>query len=319
MGTIGGVTHLYACVAAIALFAAIGAAPPQDRPDRRITIPALVSAVAFAPDGETIVAWDPGGFSRWNIQRGRMTQREQVFAKACGRAAVLPRSDDGRTIGANCKGKLVLFEVATARALGEWQSAQKRIPVVFTASPDGRLVATVMAGALSTVDVADQKGAAAAPPLDNQQEVELLTFSSSASHLGVGSVGSVKLWGLPGGRLLHSINGGPAHTFHPDGSSVAAVQDGAAALFAVADGTRIRSFEGAASQLRFSSDGRWVIGWTNQQVIIWETATGKQRLVLKGHEFVGVAMSADGARIATISLERRGEAAASLVEIWRLP
>jgi WD40 repeat protein len=71
--------------------------------------------------------------------------------------------------------------------------------------------------------------------------------------------------------------------------------------------------------VRFSPDGRLLAGWTNQRVIVWDAATGAQRLVLTSDEFSGAAISPDGRQLATLSLERRGEGTSSLIAVWRLP
>jgi hypothetical protein len=78
----------------VAVLSAIVIAVPlaQERPIRRVTIPALITALAFSADGKSVVAWDPAGWSSWDAESGRRTGREPVLAKACGRVATLPRS-----------------------------------------------------------------------------------------------------------------------------------------------------------------------------------------------------------------------------------
>src|SRR5688572_13719346 len=94
--------------------------PPADRPVRATSTRALVHAVAVAPDNATVVAWDSGGFAKWNPETGKTVDRQPVIGKACaGRGVpVLPRSEDGRTIAVNCAGKLSFFDMATGEARG---------------------------------------------------------------------------------------------------------------------------------------------------------------------------------------------------------
>jgi uncharacterized protein with WD repeat len=71
--------------------------------------------------------------------------------------------------------------------------------------------------------------------------------------------------------------------------------------------------------VRWGGDGRYVIGWTNQQVIVWNAATGSQVLVLKAELFAAAAVSPDGNRLATVTTELRGEAPGSTIAVWNLP
>lgn len=292
---------------------------PQQRPVRRVSIPALITAAAFAPDSQSITAWDPSGFSRWDMSRGRNTAREAAFRKTCERAAVIPRSDDGSVVGVTCRGKLALFEMATGRPVGEWQPREGRIPAIFTAAPDGAHIAAVMAGALTSIEVSAPKSSAT-QVLKSEQEIERLAFSPSGRELAVATVGGVQLWELPDGRLRHTIPGGPAMAFHPDGKTIALSRDGGVALVDVVSGAVTATLQGSVAQLRFGPNGGTLVGWTNQQAIVWNVASKAQRLVLKADdEFVTAAISRDGTHLATVNLERRGEASASILSIWRLP
>lgn len=289
----------------------------QQRPLRRVSIPALVTAIAFAPDGKSLTVWDPSGLSRWDAQRGRNTTRETVFRKTCGRSAVIPRSDDGIVVGANCRGRLVLFETATGRPVGEWQPREGRIAASFAASRDGSRLAAVMAGALTAIELPKSPDVQL---LKGEQEVERLAFSSSGRELAASTVTGIQLWELPAGQLRRTIPGGPAFAFRPDGRIIAVPSDGGVALVDLVSGELTATLQGSIAQLRFSPDGKSLVGWTNQQAVVWDIASRSQRVVLTADdEFVTAAISPDGTQLATINLERRGEGSASILAIWRLP
>jgi WD40 repeat protein len=305
-------------LAAALLVAIVVSAAAQERPVRRIVIPALVTAIAFAPDGETLVAWDPAGWSRWDAASGRQRDREAVIAKTCQRVSVLPRSEDGRVIAAQCRDRLVFFDVATGRALGERRLPEKTTAAVYTASLDGKATAIVMAGATDTVRLGDLAGGTETE-VKVGSEVEQLLLAANAARLTVGSWRGVEIRETPGGKLLRSLEGQAAHAMSADGKTVAVLGGQGAVLFDAESEERIRDLEGRVSHLRFSPDGRLLVGWTNQRVVVWDGASGAQRLVLTSDEFVSAAVSPDGRQLATVSLERRGEGTSSLIAVWRLP
>lgn len=305
-------------IAAVLLALTSASSAAQERPVRRISIPALVTAIAFAPDGKTLVAWDPAGWSRWDATSGRQLKREAVIAKLCERAAVLPRSDDGRVVGAQCRDRLLFYDLATTGQLGERRLPENTSAAVYAASPDGKASAVVIAGATDTVRLGDLAGTAETE-VKVGSEIEQLTLTAATGILTVGSWRGVEVRQLPDGRLLHTLDGHASHAVSADGRIVAAVHPGGARLFDPQTGQAVRELEGRVSHLRFSPDGRLLVGWTNQRVVVWDAETGAQRLVLTSEEFVYAAVSPDGRQLATASLQRRGEGASSLLAVWRLP
>lgn len=291
----------------------------QERPIRRVTIPALITSVAFAPDGRSIVAWDPAGWSTWDAESGRRTGREPVLAKACGRVATLPRSEDGRTIGVSCDGRLILFDVASTKAVGEWKLGEKQTPILFTASQDGSLAAAVIAGATGTVEVSDRSGGKPTAMLTTPDEVEHVAFAPGGKAIGTGGITGVRLWSLPDGKQTAQVEGRSTFAYSPDGQVIAVARPAGAAVLDATTGAVRRELQGPATLLRFSGDGRRLAGLNNQQVVVWDADTGAQRLVLKAEEFIAVALSADGLQLVTLSRELRGESTGSTIAIWRVP
>ena len=309
--------HTFAAASALVALAAV-VVPAQERPVRRINIPALITAVAFSPDGKSVIAWDPAGWSSWDAETGRRTGREPVLGKACKRIATLPRSEDGRTIGANCDGRLVIFDAATTASVGEWKLGPKDTPIVFTASPDGALAGMVIAGLTGTLQVMDRSGGTIAR-LTTPEEVEQASFAPDPKLAATGGITGVRLWSLPDGKETVRIEGGSSHAFSPDGQVVAVARARGAVLADAATGSIRRELQGPSTHLRFSGDGRRVAGLNNQQVVVWDTDTGTERLRLKADEFLSMALSADGLRLLTLSRELRGESIGSTIAIWRVP
>lgn len=305
-----------AAVLTILISAAISA--QEQKPARRFSIPALVTTAVFAPDGATIVAWDPGGWSSWDAASGNRRGREPVIGKGCERTAALPRSADGRVIAAQCKDTLFFFDAATGRLIGDRPVAQNQTAAMYTASANGSAIAVVRAGAMNTVTV----GTIAAGPSSDVKvdgEVEDLSLSASGDRLSIGTIKGVEVRESPGGKLLRTFAGRPAHALSGDGRLLAIASDRGAQIFDVDTGNRVAEVEGRVSSLRFSPDGKRLVGWTNQRAITWDATTGAQQLVLKSDEFVDAAISPDGTRLVTVSLDRRGESTSSVLAVWRLP
>lgn len=297
---------------------AVGASAQEQKPLRRFSIPTLVTTAAFAPDGATITAWDPGGWSSWDAASGNRKGREPVIGKGCERTSALPRSADGRVVAAQCKDRLFFFDAATGRVLGERPVAENQTAAMYTASANGNVVAIVRAGATNTVMLS---GIAAGPSTDLQvdAEVEELSFSSSGHRLSIGTIKGVEIRESPGGKSLRTFEGRASHSLSGDGRLLAVASERGAQIFAVESGERQGTVEGRVSSLRFSPDGKRLIGWTNQRVVVWDAATGAQQLILKSDEFVDASISPDGTRLVTVSLERRGESTSSMLAVWRLP
>ena len=298
---------------------AVAVSATQDqRPIRRFSVPALVTTAVFAPDGATITLWDPGGWSSWDAASGNRKGREPVIGKGCERTSALPRSTDGRVVAAQCKDRIFFFDAATGRALGERQATEKQTAAMYTASADASVIAIVRAGTTNSVSVG---GIAPGPTTDFQVdgEIEQLSLSSSGHRLTIGTIKGVEVRELPGGKVLRTLAGRASHALTVDGRLVAIASDRGAQIVDLDSGERVAQTEGRMSSLRFSPDAKRLIGWTNQQVIAWDTTTGAQQLVLKSDEFVDAAVSPDGTRLVTVSLDRRGDGTTSVVAVWKLP
>lgn len=305
-------------VGAIVIAAGTAGAAQEQRPIRRFDVVALVTTAVFAPDGATLTLWDPVGWSSWDAASGNRKGREPVIGKSCDRTLALPRSGDGRVVSAQCNDRLLFFDAATGRSLGERRLAEKQTAAMYLASVDGSVSAIVMAGATNRVSVGGVPSGPATE-LQIEGEIEQLSLSASGHRLAVGIVTGVEVRESPAGTLLHTFPGRAAHALSADGRLLAVASDRGAQIFNVESGARVAGVEGRISYLRFSPDAKRLIGWTNQRVTVWDVASGAQQLVLKSDEFVEASASADGARLATVTLNRRGETTTSVVAVWRLP
>ena len=296
-------------------------AQSPDRPIRTTATRALVYFVAFAPDNTTVVAWDAAGFGRWNPETGKTVERQPVIGKACidHRAPLIPRSEDGRTVAANCAGKLVFFDLVSGTPRGEYKFAAGQTPAIYTQSPDGAAIAIVPAGILSTIHVIDTKTGGRRATIQNEQEVQQLTFSPSGGVLAAGAVDGVRLWQTTDGKLLHSVAGGTFHTFSADGKWLALERGRDVAVVDVATGAVSKSFPSSIlSQLRFSADGTLLAGWNNQQLTVWNVASGAAVLNLRSNQLVTMAFAPDGNHLAAVAMDLVGGGAQTTLGVWRI-
>src|SRR5262249_1464804 len=134
---------------------------------------------------------------------------------------------------------------------------------------------------------------------------------------------TAKLWTLATGEEQTALSGEPrrgyAVAFSPDGQYVAASQGGDVTVYDAADGNPVRSPVPTGSRRVFppglSRDSRRLATacW-DQTVRLWDTRTGQQVAVLRGHAgpVLGVAFSPDGRRLASCGGYRgKGE-----IKIW---
>lgn len=315
-------------LAVVVLAARLGAgqeAKPAQSPDRALRTTAtraIVQHVAFAPDSATVMAWEWAGYARWNPETNKTVDRQPVIGKACAGTKgtpTLPRSEDGRTVAVNCGGKVVFFDLATGAPRGELAVDPKQTPTVYTASPDGALIATVSAGATSTVQVVDAKTGEGRARIQNEQEVQQMSFSVSGDRLVTGAVDGVRVWQLPDGKLLQTIPGGTFHALSADGHVLAMERGREVAIVELATGAVKHTLPGTVSQLRFSPDGTLLAGWNNQQLTVWEVSSGTVRLTLKASQLVTVALAPDAKHLAAVAMELAGGGAQTTIGVWRIP
>lgn len=294
---------------------------PADRPIRTTSTRAPLQQAAFNADNTTLNGWDAYGFARWDPESNKTLDRQPVIAKACekNKGPVLPRSEDGRTIAANCAGKLVFFDMATGEARGEFTYDPKQIPTIYTQSPNGALMAAVGAGNTSAIQIVDAKSGQRGALIQNEQEVQQMSFSTAGDLLVTGAVDGVRIWRLPEGQLVRKIPGGTFHAITVDAQTLAMERGRDVALIDVASGAVKQTLPGMVTQLRFSQDGSVLAGWNNQQLNVWDVATGKPRLSVKASQLVTVALSNDAKLFAAVAMEYGGGGAQTSVGVWRIP
>ncbi len=125
---------------------------------------------------------------------------------------------------------------------------------------------------------------------------------------------SAQIWDVATGLEIFSLNGHKSvvNSACPDqngGKIVTASRDGSIRLFDASNGSEIRTFgnsEFPANRASFSPDGLRILACLNKTAILWDTESGQEIAVLRGHESVitDACFSLDGTRIATASIDK---------------
>jgi RNA polymerase sigma factor (sigma-70 family) len=150
------------------------------------------------------------------------------------------------------------------------------------------------------------------------EDVHALAFSPKGDRLVTGDVQSVRLWQVPGGKLLHTLQDKGANAvsvaFAPDGRTVAADCDHNTVKLWDTDGKLLHDLKGQVRTpvafVTFSPDGKLVtVGPPETRV--WDAATGKKLDDLGGARGGGscVAFSPDGKLLALGGADQR-------VHVW---
>ncbi|MEV5932245.1 helix-turn-helix domain-containing protein [Streptomyces sp. NPDC052079] len=159
--------------------------------------------------------------------------------------------------------------------------------------------------------------AAAALPLRKRlisgtEPVQSIALSPDGHTLATQSGdGSVRIWGLPGGRLRHTFTGHDIDevvAFSPDGRTLAvASAEGTGMTLGLWDpvtGRKLRAFtvpDGSVRGVDFSPDGRTVAVSSPGAVRVWDVATGRKRHGFTHHpDPQAVAFGPDGRTVAAV-------------------
>jgi WD40 repeat protein len=211
-----------------------------------------VKVAAYSPDGGMMVS-AAGDLSLWDMAAG---QRIILPALTHANASAAAFNPDGKLLASGgADGTLKLWDVRAGRELRNLKGHTGQINVVAF-SPDGK-------------SLASGSGSVPLPGL--------------GGGLGLAAETSVRLWEVATGRELHRLVGEAMHggsiAFSPDGKllAVGAGRD-AIKLWEVKSGREVLTLKGcflATQAVAFSPDGKTLASGNNNDIFLWDVATGK--------------------------------------------
>ncbi len=204
-------------------------------------------------------------------------------------------------------------------------------PARVVASPDGtRLACDCPDGHPDRIAVFDAtSGKRTAVCLGHQARIWSITFSPDNARVATSSEDhTARLWDAATGRLLVTFqgHGGPVYSvaFSPDGARlVTASGDGTVRQWDARTGHEIeRSYDRHHADVHtavYSPDGQWVASSGKDRTIrVWRAQDLQDVAVLHGHTHYvfGVAFTADGRRLASVSSGDDNAASADWLRVW---
>jgi WD40 repeat protein/serine/threonine protein kinase len=267
-----------------------------------------VRAVAFAPDGKSLVSGGEDGIRVWDA-RGR---RLRDLAGHEGTVTGLAFAPNGRLASAGLDCGVRLWDLAAR----DPRRALLRHPAPVRAvafHPAGRQVASACADrAVRLWDL--DTGRPVHTWRDFRGEIDCLAFSPDGRLLAagggaLGQPGELAVWDPAGGRPRRSLRGHAgavlAVAFHPDGRRLAAAEAERVRVWDATQDQEARVLEGRptpATAVAFSPDGsRLAAAGADGGLAVWAVAGGRPLAVLRGHagNANAVAWSPDGRTLAT--------------------
>jgi RNA polymerase sigma factor (sigma-70 family) len=284
-----------------------------------------VFSLTFSADGKTLASGGEDATLRlWDVATGKAIH---PLSGHHGPVTSVALSPDGKTLAtASWDRTIRLWEMPAGKEVRRLLGHQG--PVASVAwSADGRtLVSADDVGTARFWDPATGKEIRRLPLVEEgRQYGSYLALSPDNKTLAWGWH-TMRLVNVATGRELHRIEGGCSRAFSPDGKTlVAAVSDenhplvlwdlqGKEVLRFVGEGKWGNHY--GACAVTFSPDGKTVLGGCSDGTVrLWETATGKERIQLRGHEgaVAVIAVSANGKFLASSGEHDR------TVRLWDLP
>ena len=267
-----------------------------------------VNAVAFAPDGQTVLSGsDDTTLRLWDVATGDPIH---IFEGNGGRINSVAFAPDGQTVLSGSASRtlrdttLKLWNVATGDLIRTFEGRGGSVYSVAFA-PDGcTAIAGNWSGSLTLWDL--ETGDLIRTFEDVGARAYSVAFAPDGQTVLSGSDDTtLKLWDVATGDLIQTFNGqgGSVYSvaFAPDGcTAIAGNWNNSLMLWDLVTGDLIRTFEDVGARVysvAFAPDGQTVLSGSDDTTLkLWNVATGELRRAFQGHDgpVNSVAFSFDG-------------------------
>ena len=264
------------------------------------------SAVAFSPDGKTILSGESsGGIILWDVATGKKISTYRGYTSHVKDVGVLP--DGVHALSVNLHSQVTVWDLKTGRFA-------KRIPIeafqLLNLSPDGRK-------AVIRKQRDDNPDQSVLKLVSAETGEEIKVFSGNADNVAavrfspdgksIATFGrtceecdrDVQLWDSAGGTCIKVFKGHRGHiqsvSFSPDGRYLMSTDNKRfSKLWDIASGRNVWTSK-LGSSILFSPDGRYLLAHGSGDMMLVNTADGKEIRTFKGAGFtLAVAFSPDG-------------------------
>jgi WD40 repeat protein len=287
------------------------------RKTRTLRIDKGYHALALSADGRTVAVGIDRGLQLVDARTGAVRAARSGFAGSPNWVLFSP--DDSTVVSANVDGTVTLWDVASATPReslrGHSNGAQQPVfapdgTSLFTASDDGTVVAW---------DLTGRRGVKRPFTFTHDRDFQAfydahpgrLSPDGRLIAVGLRELG-VQLWRTSdltrdGRPLLDTIREVKALAFSPDGRTLAAITDeGDLTLWDVASRSLRRppipALAGYLVGIAFSGDGRLIATANSTGVALWNPTTGARLGTMSVDWSSDVALSADGALVASVGV-----------------
>jgi RNA polymerase sigma factor (sigma-70 family) len=265
-----------------------------------------VAAMAFAPDGRTLVSSDWQTTHWWDVASGK---ERVAWRFPAGRVVTMAFAPDGRTLATGGSDQVVrLWDVATRTEKPRPAGHRDAVHAVAV-SPDGRTWATGCGDSIIRLWDA-RTGRPGRELVGHASGIASLVFvGDGRALLSTGFDKTVRLWDLTSGKERRRFSG-EVGILSPDGTLLVTAEERTLYVFDLATGTERRRWpapKGGAMPLALLPDGRTVCTWGEDHLVrLWDTTTGRELRHFAGHHFAEdgldrvycVAVSPDGRYVA---------------------
>ena len=295
--------------------------------DLKYTVDKGHSGVAFHPDGSRLASiGDNGTIKIW----APAVRRDSLTLDTSTRLTSVAFSPDGQRVAATGEDGLIhIWDASDGRQL-PWLTGPSPWVEGVAFSPDGSRIAAACGETVTIWESTDRTRMRVLTSRKGDQLASVAFSPSGRQIAAAGLSGRLVSWDLATGRRLSVSTAagtflmkplaGVITAFSPDGSRIASGNTlSRVTIRDAVDGREIIRIEGG-DVVAYRPDGLWIATTAADyydkrkdagMVTLWDAASGKTRLVLRGHTGAVncVAFSPDGSRLASAGAD-------ALVRVW---